>query len=92
MGSLKPGATYIYERADGIVYAREMGAEPQTRFVIGYELGKDYDSLTPDGRPMKDHWAQHHVWPEIHRAARTNPALQEALERVRIIYELSKDE
>jgi hypothetical protein len=92
MGSLKPGATYIYERADGIIYAREMGADPQDRFVVGYESGKDYDPLTitPDGRPMRDHWAQHHVWPNIHRAARTNPALQEALDRVKVIYELSK--
>ena len=92
MGTLKPGATYIYERADGIIYAREHGADPQTRFVVGYESGKDYDPLTitPDGRPMSDHWAQHHVWPKIHRAARTNPALQEALDRVKVIYELSK--
>jgi hypothetical protein len=68
-----------------------MGAEPQTRFVVGYESGKDYDSLTSDGRPMSDHMAEHHVWPKIHRAARTNPALQEALDRVRVIYELSKE-
>ena len=28
MGSLKPGATYIYERVDNTVYAREIGAAP----------------------------------------------------------------
>jgi hypothetical protein len=32
------------------------------------------------------------LWGEIHRAARTNPTLQEALDRVKIIYELSKND
>jgi hypothetical protein len=31
------------------------------------------------------------MWGEIHRMAKTNPTLQEALERVKIIYHLSKD-
>lgn len=39
MGKLKPGATYIYERADGVTYAREFGADPSTRHVVGW----DYD-------------------------------------------------
>jgi hypothetical protein len=32
-----------------------------------------------------------HLWQEIVRAARTNQALQEALDRVKILYHLSKD-
>ncbi len=35
MSRLKPGATYIYERADGRIYAREFGT--QDRHVIGYD-------------------------------------------------------
>ncbi len=35
MGSLNPGATYIYERADGRIYAREVGKTE--RRVIGYD-------------------------------------------------------
>jgi hypothetical protein len=31
------------------------------------------------------------LWGDIHRAALTNPALQEALDRVKVIYYLSKD-
>jgi len=31
------------------------------------------------------------LWGNIHRAAKTNPALQEALERVKITYYLTKD-
>lgn len=35
MGKLKPGATYIYERADGRIYAREFGTTQ--RQVVGYD-------------------------------------------------------
>jgi len=34
---------------------------------------------------------ENQLWGDIHRAALTNPALQEALERVKVIYYLSKD-
>ncbi len=85
MGSLKPGATYVYERADGIIYAREMGADPRERFVVGYESGKEYD-------PVRNSVQENQLWHEIRSAAKTNPALQEALDRVKVIYELSKHE
>ena len=100
MGSLNPGATYIYERANGIVYARESGSDPNTRQVVGYESGKeydpitghkiDYDSRTADGRPLYDHVQENKMWGEIRRAAPTNPTLQDALDRVIMIYRLSK--
>lgn len=35
MGNLKPGATYIYERADGTTYAREFGSTK--REAIGWD-------------------------------------------------------
>jgi hypothetical protein len=85
MGTLKPGATYVYERADGVIYAREFGADPQTRFVVGYESGKDYD-------PVRNNIKENQLWHEIRSAAETSPALQEALDRVKVIYELSKHE
>lgn len=100
MGTLKPGATYIYERADGIVYARESGADPSTRQVVGYESGAeydpinghkiDYDKRTSDGRPLHDHIRQDKLWGDIRRTARTNPTLQDALDRAIMIYNLSK--
>jgi len=79
MGQLKPGATYIYERADGITYARESGADPSTRTAIGW----DYVYRTE--KSMRN-------WADILKAAEENPALQEAIDRVQVIYELSKDE
>lgn len=88
MGNLKPGATYVYERVDGTVYQRESGSDPLSREAVGW----DYDPRTSDGRPLHDHLMNSKLWGEIHRAAATNPALQEAIERVKIIYHLSKKE
>jgi hypothetical protein len=87
MGSLKPGATYVYERDKGTVYAREIGADPSTRKEIGY----NYDSRTSDGRPLYDHIMDNKMWGEIHREAKTNVTLQKALDRVIMIYKLSKE-
>lgn len=78
MGNLKPGVKYIYEKADGITYAREFGAAHNERF----EIGRDYE------RYLKD---ELRLWEEIVRAGRANPALQEALERAKIVYHLSKE-
>lgn len=88
MGNLKPGATLIYERVDNVVYAREAGAAPSTRTEIGW----NYDSRTSDGRPLHEHIMDSKLWGDIHRAAKTNSALQEALERVKIIYHLGKED
>jgi hypothetical protein len=78
MGTLTPGAKYIYEKADGITYAREVGAPHNDRF----EIGKDYE------RFLKD---ELQLWEEIVRAGRTNKALQDALDRAKIVYHLTKD-
>lgn len=86
MGRLKPGATYVYERTDGVVYAREAGANANTRI----EIGRTYDSRTPDGRPLHDHIQEDKLWGDIRRAARTNPTLQDALDHVIMIYKLTK--
>jgi hypothetical protein len=87
MGNLKPGATYIYERDKGTVYARERGADPSTRIEMGWE----YDPRTSDGRPLRDHIMDNKLWGEIRREARTNMTLQKAIDRVIMIYKLSKD-
>jgi len=78
MGNLKPDATYIYEKANGITYAREFGAPHNERF----EIGRDYE------RFLKD---ELRLWEDIVREGRTNEALQAALDRVKLVYYLSKD-
>jgi hypothetical protein len=96
MGQLTPGATYIYERVGNEVYARESGADPADRKLVGYSHDPinghriNYDSRTQDGRPLHDHMMEDKMWGEIRRTARTNPTLQDALERVIMIYQLTK--
>jgi hypothetical protein len=87
MGSLTPGSKLIYEKADGVVYSREFGSDPSTRKEVGW----DYDPRTPDGRPLHDHILEDKLWGDIRRAAKTNEVLRKELERVKILYELSKE-
>jgi hypothetical protein len=89
MGSLKPGATYIYERNGDEVYAREFGSSE--RKLIGYNHEMNTDSRTRDGRPLIEQIRESKLWGEIHREAKTNPTLQKALDRAIMIYKLSKD-
>jgi hypothetical protein len=86
MGTLTPGTTLVYEKADGVVYSREFGSDPSTRKEIGW----DYDPRTSDGRPLHEHILEDKLWGEIRRAAKTNEVLRKELERVKILYELSK--
>lgn len=92
MGNLKPGATLIYERANGVIYARELGSSHATRQVVGYDDPKSWD-------PVTGHRIDTIFGMDLRRvaelvgmaqAAETNPALQEALDRAIIIYKLSQ--
>ena len=80
MGNLKPGATYIYERADGITYAREFGETERT--VIGWDYEVDEKLLKI---------REETLWNDIRIAAKTNPVLQKELDRVIMLYHLSKE-
>lgn len=81
MGSLKPGATYIYEHADGVTYAREFGAPHSDRF----EIGRTFERQEKDFKIKEDK-----LWHDIRRAASDNEELQFAIDRVKLIYELSR--
>ena len=84
MGRLKPGATYIYERANGVTYAREAGS--LDREAIGWDADADpngfHQTLLKDSQLFR----------EILIAAKTNPVLQEAVDRVKVLYELIKQD
>jgi len=75
----------VFESPDGgnTVYSREPG-EGQRKLI------KTYDLRTRDGRPLHDHIAESKLWSNIRRAAESNPALQDALERAIMIYHLTK--
>lgn len=83
MGQLKPGATYIYEKEGTVTFATD--TETGERKPIGW------DHRTTDGRPLLDHMRESAMWGEIHRMAKTNPALQHAIDRVIMIYKLSSE-
>ena len=87
MGKLKPGATYIYERVDNVTYAREMGADPSTRIAVGW----DYDPNNTEFQRWSKKFTDNYLWGDIMMEAETNIALQEALERVKVVYYLIKD-
>jgi hypothetical protein len=87
MGTLKPGATYIYERVGDSVYAREAGADPSTRKEIGYSFNIDND---PYFKNISRNYFLEIEWASILKEAETNPVLQSAIERVKITYHLSK--
>ena len=89
MGTLTPGATYVYERNGEEIYAREAGKTERT--IIGYQYENEPDPRTNDGRPLHEHLKEDKLWGEIRRAAKTNKALQSALDRAILVYHLSKD-
>lgn len=80
MGSLTPGATYIYERADGVTYAREAGSPASSRKAVGWDA---------DVQLKLEERKEDLLWKEIRHAALTNEELKSALDRVKIIYHLS---
>ncbi len=81
MSQLESGATYIYERDGPRVYARKVGESE--RVLIGEEYALDIN------RRRMELFGE---WILIIEAAEHNPALQDALERVKVVYELSKKE
>lgn len=81
MGSLKPGVKYIYEHVDGITYAREFDAPPSERF----EIGRTFERFQRDSDEV-----QGKFWKDVIETAKTNKLLQDAVNRVKIVYELSK--
>jgi hypothetical protein len=91
MGTLKPGATYIYERNGEEIYAREFGKTDRKLIGYKYEIENQPDPRTNDGKPLHEHLIESKMWGEIHRMAKTNPTLQKALDRAIMIYKLSKD-
>lgn len=92
MGTLNPGATYIYEKADGVTYAREFGADSSTRFPIGWDYNPNEEpaikSSTIFGVPVSELTIYIHMMD----AAKTNPSLHEALERAKLLYHLGNQD
>jgi hypothetical protein len=78
----------VYERDGDTVYARKHRADPSTRVEVKIDSGI---GITGDSRLSIDQIQEDKMWGEIRRAAKTNPSLQAALERVKVAYYLSKE-
>ena len=78
MGTLTPGATYIYESPDGgkTVYARKEGTNERTL------VGQSYDALQQ---------SEQRIWNEIYKNRHMNSTLQAQVEQCIITYKLAKD-
>lgn len=82
MGTLTPGATYIYESPDGgdTVYAREAGTNKRT--MVGQNTR---------ARSLRDQIQEDKLWGNIRRMAKTDPGMGELLEQVKIYYYLKQN-
>ena len=77
MGSLTPGATYIYERVAGTIFAREFGSTD--RKVVGYDT-----DLSHDFAMYKSQINQ------VLTMCEQDPAMKELLDQLFVLYNLKK--
>jgi len=61
------------------------------RTVYQREIGNLTRELIKEDRSLHDQILESQLWGEIRRAAETNPTIQEALDRAKIAYYLSKE-
>ena len=79
MGSLKSGATYIYERANGRIYAREFGKTD--RMIVGYE------NKQQETAEMRYYMTEMN---NVLLMCESDPAMKELLEQLFVLYNLKK--
>jgi len=89
MGKLKPGATYVYERVNNTVYAREAGSDPSTREVVSHDY--KFNESDEYGRSIARKYFFEQEWLPILDEAEHNDLLRDAIERAILIYHLSKE-
>ena len=72
----------IFESPDKgeTVYVREEGSTERSLYLE-----------SKDKKSLHEQIIESKLWGNIHRAAKTNPALQEALDRVKVTYYLTAD-
>ncbi len=77
MGSLKPGATYIYERVAGSVFAREFGKTE--RKLVGYST-----VMSPEIEIYRSEMNQ------VLLMCEQDPAMRDMLDQLFVMYNLKK--
>jgi hypothetical protein len=77
MGSLKPSTTYIYERVDNRIYAREMGQIK--RQLVGWTDSKNI--------AMREYRSEIN---QVLHMCEHDPAMRELLDQLFVLYNLKK--
>ena len=77
MGSLTPGATYVYERVAGTIFAREFGKTE--RKVIGYTT-----DISPEMAMYRSEINQ------VLLMCEQDPAMRELLDQLFVLYNLKQ--
>jgi len=83
MSTLIPGEALIYERANGVVYARYRDRPDIERWIIGGE-----PNAVARAKGQLLHWGE---WEDLQSLAKENPALKEQLDKTVTLYYLIKD-
>jgi len=78
MGTLTPNTSYIYERTGPAIYARRSGEAE--RKLVGYTTDSAMEQLSLV------------EWAQILQTAKSNTALQKAVDHVILLYRLSNQD
>ena len=89
MGDLIQGEALIYERANGVVYARYRDA-PHNK-IPRWIIGGDADGIDRAKAKEQGDLFTYKDWQDINEMARTNKALSKYLHKILDIYLLAKD-
>ena len=84
MGNLKPNEPLIYERSNGVVYARYRDKPEIERWIIG---GDPASVAQANGDML--HYAD---WQDLCRLAKEHPTLEKMLDQLVTMYYIVKDE
>jgi hypothetical protein len=83
MGKLLPGETLIYERANGVVYARYQNKPEIPRWIIGGDPG----AVAREQGELLDYGE----WKNLCKVAQTNATLKKQMDKLVTTYYIVKD-
>lgn len=84
MGNLKPNETLIYERVDGVVYARYQNRPDIPRWIIG----GDEDAVNKANGNLFGYGD----WTDMMRLAKEHPTLKHQIKKLLDIYYIIKND
>ena len=85
MGTLLPGEALIYERSDGVVYARYR--DPPNNKLPRWVVGGEPDCVDK----AQGSFVSYDEWKNIQILSQTDPVLKKQLDRLIVLYYTVKD-